>query len=176
MAKLTFVLSASFLLHLCSAIGVQNVVDSNSQLASLASSPSLGVRWDQWAALNRSVQGRLHIATPLSLPCFSSFNGQPSEPDPNACALVQQNYTEPDFRSEHFGSFMNVSTEICQHWYNLLSNAQSQWETCQETGSGCLLDDTNTTNPLAFKGKSCDLGNIPPYYVSSQLSDATCSL
>ena len=32
---------------------------------------------------------------------------------------------------------------------------------------GCLLDSTNVSNPLAFEGVDCRLGNVPPHYVSS---------
>ena len=45
---------------------------------------------------------------------------------------------------------------------------QTQWETCQASNvtDGCLLDPTNTTNPLAFEAVDCRLGNVPPYYLS----------
>ena len=49
-----------------------------------------------------------------------------------------------------------------------LARAQPQWETCQSSPSteGCLLDSSDPSNPLAYDGVNCQLGNIPPYYVS----------
>lgn len=70
----------------------------------------LGVDADQWAALNTSVGGRLRLSQPFELPCFTSFEGQSVSPDPVACATVQANYTDPVFRSEHFGTYMIVSS------------------------------------------------------------------
>lgn len=73
----------------------------------------LGVEAAGWAALNRSVRGSLHFTLPFELPCFSSFENSSEIPDPVACALVQQSYTDPVFRSEHFGAYMNVSIVFC---------------------------------------------------------------
>lgn len=75
----------------------------------------LGADWDQWAALNASVAGRLQLSKPFELPCFSSFEGQPVSSDPEACATVQANYTDPMFRSKRFGAYMDVSTAALPH-------------------------------------------------------------
>lgn len=69
----------------------------------------LGVDWDKWASLNASAGGNLHLSVPFELPCFSSFEGTPVQPNPTACAVVQQNYTSPVFRSAHYEAYMNVS-------------------------------------------------------------------
>ncbi|EKM56467.1 uncharacterized protein PHACADRAFT_207699 [Phanerochaete carnosa HHB-10118-sp] len=116
-----------------------------------APSRLLGVDWDLWTTLNASVDGHLHLSRPFELPCFSLFEGQAVSPDSLGCAAVQANYTDPVFRSEHFGAYM-----------------QSQWETCQATGSGCLLDDSDPTNPAAYQDKDCQTGNIAPAYIDVQ--------
>jgi len=42
---------------------------------------------------------------------------------------------------------------------------QSQWETCQSSQMGCLLDSDNPSDPAAFTNKTCFQGSISPYYV-----------
>ncbi|GJE86543.1 FAD-binding domain-containing protein [Phanerochaete sordida] len=107
--------------------------------------------WRDLAALNASVGGHLHLATPFALPCFSSFQGKSVSPDPVECDAIQANYTDSVMRSEHFGAMMN-----------------SQWETCQATSSGCLLDVTDPVDPAAYQHRDCEIGNIPPAYVEVQ--------
>lgn len=65
-------------------------------------------RATDWKALNATVGGRLHATLPFELPCFSTFNGVPVAADPDACSLVQQNYTQADFRIQHFSAYMIV--------------------------------------------------------------------
>lgn len=60
------------------------------------------------AALNSTVNGRLFQGTPVSLPCFSSFNGQPHAVDNGSCTAVQAGYTTPEFRAPMFGAYMQV--------------------------------------------------------------------
>ena len=68
----------------------------------------LGIPWNEWASLNASVGGRLHLTEPLEVPCFSLFEGTQISPNVSECAVIQQNYTNPEFRSGYFGGFMNV--------------------------------------------------------------------
>ncbi|EKM52309.1 uncharacterized protein PHACADRAFT_198375 [Phanerochaete carnosa HHB-10118-sp] len=43
------------------------------------------------------------------------------------------------------------------------------WETCQATGEQCLLDFSNTSDPLAFTPLStCAQGSVPNYYIGVQ--------
>ncbi|OCL14667.1 isoamyl alcohol oxidase [Glonium stellatum] len=86
---------------------------------------------------------------PLSLPCFSTYNGHPIQRDVTACVAIQANYTLDTFRSPQFGAFMNGQGEIC------LSNASDQ----------CLLDNTNPNDPIAYTNVSCNQGSVSPYYV-----------
>ncbi|KAF7350728.1 FAD-binding domain-containing protein [Mycena sanguinolenta] len=113
------------------------------------SAPSiLNVSSTQWDALNVSVGGRLHAATPFALPCFSRYNNVNVSVDEAACRIIQANYTSPTFRLESFSA-----------------NMQPQYETCMNTDSGCLLDSNNPGNPLATQGTSCNQGEISPYYI-----------
>lgn len=61
-----------------------------------------------WNALNATVGGRLHATLPFELPCFSTFNGQSVAANLSACATIQQNYTQAEFRLQHFGAYMDV--------------------------------------------------------------------
>jgi nitrilase len=114
-----------------------------------------------WTFLNDSVSGHLHTATPLSLPCFSIFNGQTVSPDPALCAQIQANYTSDTFRAQFYSGFMNNQDEMCE------SNATDQ----------CLLDNLNPTNPLAFTNKSCNNGSVSQYYIDvHSVSDVVAAL
>ncbi|KAM5541134.1 hypothetical protein V8D89_005063 [Ganoderma adspersum] len=101
-------------------------------------------------SLNLTVGGRLHSAVPFEQACFSTHEGQHVDVSSAACATIQANYTDPLYRVAHFGAYM-----------------ATQWETCQasEVTDGCLLDSSNVTNPLAFEGVDCRLGNVPPHYI-----------
>ncbi|KAI1789988.1 FAD-binding domain-containing protein [Ganoderma leucocontextum] len=101
--------------------------------------------------LNVTVGGRLHTAVPFENACFSILEGQHVNVSAAACAALQANYTNPLYRVDHFGAYMTP-----------------QWETCQSSKvtDGCLLDSSNVSNPLAFEGVNCRLGNVPPYYIN----------
>jgi hypothetical protein len=64
-------------------------------------------------ALNNSVNGRIHVNTPFSLPCFSSYEGRAVEPDAAACQAVQDNYASPTFLTEYPGAYMNYQDSMC---------------------------------------------------------------
>ncbi|KAF7343780.1 FAD-binding domain-containing protein [Mycena sanguinolenta] len=103
---------------------------------------------DQWQALNATVGGRLHAATPFALPCFSKYNNQSVEVDEGACSTIQANYTNPQYRLTSFSANMNP-----------------QYETCMATHSQCLLNSANSKDTLATNGISCDQGQISPFYI-----------
>ncbi|KAJ6593009.1 FAD-binding domain-containing protein [Mycena capillaripes] len=119
----------------------------------VSSTAILDVSLVQWQALNTTVGGRLHTATPFALPCFSEYNNLSVSVDEQACHAIQENYTSPDFRLESFSANMNV-----------------EYETCMSTESGCLLDTTNPQNPVVPENTSCDQGEIPPYYIDVRMS------
>ena len=126
--------------------------------------------------LNATVGGRLRIAVPFEKACFSTVEGQHVNVSAAACATLQANYTNPLYRMANFAAYMAVCSssrsfrkhQTVAHLFSL-SPPQPQWETCQssEVADGCLLDSTNVSNPLAFEGVDCRLGNVPPHYVSS---------
>lgn len=63
-----------------------------------------------WNDLNTTIGGRLHVGEPFEKACFSTFNGNPINPDASACSALQQNYTNPLFRVQQFGAYMLVSS------------------------------------------------------------------
>ncbi|RPD55526.1 FAD-binding domain-containing protein [Lentinus tigrinus ALCF2SS1-7] len=124
---------------------------SSSSTASVAAAATASASlFSALDVLNATVGGRLKKAVPFEAPCFSILEGKHVAVDTAACAAIQSNYTDPTFRVTHFGAYM-----------------LPQWETCQSssTSEGCLLDNSNPTNPLAIDGVNCQLGNVPPYYI-----------
>ena len=152
------------------ATTVVDLVDAVSQSSSLPFA---------FHFLNVSVGGRLHAATPFENACFSILQGQHVNVSAAACAALQANYTNPVYRVDHFGAYMLVSLSppLTRNtaFYLLASSPQPQWETCQASTAtdGCLLDSSNVNNSLAFDGVDCRLGNVPPYYVSTNTTNAT---
>ena len=63
---------------------------------------------DELIALNKAVNGRLYRGTPVSLPCFASYDGQPNVVSNASCAVVQAGYIVPEFRVQQFGAYMQV--------------------------------------------------------------------
>ncbi|KAM5541133.1 hypothetical protein V8D89_005062 [Ganoderma adspersum] len=115
-----------------------------------------------FSSLNATVGGRLHSAVPFERDCFSVVEGEPANVSAVGCATLQANYTNPLYRVAHFAAYMTP-----------------QWETCQssEAADGCLLDSSNVSNPLAFEGVDCRLGNVPPHYITVQsLADVQAAL
>ncbi|KAI9768106.1 MAG: hypothetical protein M1840_005140 [Geoglossum simile] len=105
-----------------------------------------------WDALNRTVNGRLHAVTPFALPCFSNYNGQSIQPNPDACATTQSNYNSALFRTDSFNGYTHNQGEICPG----------------PSTSQCILDNKNPTNPIAFGNASCGQGNLASYYIEVQ--------
>ncbi|PIL34928.1 hypothetical protein GSI_02715 [Ganoderma sinense ZZ0214-1] len=106
-----------------------------------------------FAHLNVTVGGRLNSAAPFEQACFSILEGQHVNASATACADLQANYHNPLYRVANFSAYM-----------------APHWETCQSSPAtdGCLLDSNNASNPLAFEGADCRLGNVPPYYIIVQ--------
>ncbi|KDQ63022.1 hypothetical protein JAAARDRAFT_120376 [Jaapia argillacea MUCL 33604] len=102
-----------------------------------------------WDSLNVTVGGRLAQGTPVSLPCFNTYDGQSYQRNGTACAAVESGYTSPSFRVENFGAYMQAS---------LLFSRTS-------TSEQCLLDMSNPSNPQAWTNFNCSQGAIPPYYI-----------
>ncbi|KAF7362599.1 FAD-binding domain-containing protein [Mycena venus] len=130
-----------------------------------SSTPILDISPPQWRALNSSVGGRLHAATPFALPCFSKYNNISVSVNEAECNAIQANYTSSEFRVERFSANMNVRLPCTPGVMCIADSTQVQYETCMSTHSGCLLDSANPRNPLAIDGTSCNQGEISPFYV-----------
>ncbi|EIW51643.1 FAD-binding domain-containing protein [Trametes versicolor FP-101664 SS1] len=148
----------SLLLTLVAALDVALALSLSPRNTTVQSTQQL---LSAYQLLNFTVGGRLASAVPLEKPCFSSYEGKPVAANSAACAAVQANYTDPTFRVTQFGAYM-----------------LPQWETCQaQASNGCLLDSNDPTNPLAFQGADCRLGNIPPHYIKvKSASDVQAAL
>ena len=92
---------------------------------------------------------RLYAATPLALPCFSSYNGKPVPVDPTACSTIQSKYTSATSRANLFSGYLNFQDEIC----------------AADEGDECLLDNRNPTDPLAYTNKCCNQGSISDHCI-----------
>ncbi|THH13439.1 hypothetical protein EW146_g6785 [Bondarzewia mesenterica] len=134
------VLSALYVLSLSGQASA--AIDSFAALSAITS--------HQWAQLNSTVGGKLYTAVPFAAPCFSVVNGVNVTVDAAACQAVQVAYTSPTLLVENFAAYM-----------------MPQCETCQAKSQKCLLDGTNTSDPLAWENVACQQGSISPYYVSS---------
>ncbi|KAI0595166.1 hypothetical protein F4775DRAFT_383507 [Biscogniauxia sp. FL1348] len=102
-----------------------------------------------WRAFNFSVQGRLHQAVPLALPCFALYNGQHTDVDAAQCALVRGNYTVAGFHAGEPAGYMNLQSEQC-------------WS---DPADQCVLDNTVSPAPAPPRGAPCNQGSVPAYYV-----------
>ncbi|KAJ7577456.1 FAD-binding domain-containing protein [Mycena floridula] len=108
----------------------------------------------QWRTLNATVQGRLLTTAPFARPCFQqAAAGTLGNFSAEQCEAVQKDYLDPFALTAALGAYTN-----------------GQWETCQSTGAGCLLDQTNPRNPLAdAPPKVCSQGSVPEFAVQSDL-------
>ena len=110
---------------------------------------------------NNTLGENLHIATPFSLPCFSTYEGYSVIPNASACSRIQTSYGDPTFRSQFYNAFMNSQDEIC------ISNVTEQ----------CLLDNEDTANPHAFTSTSCNQGSVSRFYIDVEsVSDIITAL
>ena len=113
---------------------------------------------DAWLAFNASVNGRLERDVPLALPCYSIYNGMPHTADETLCAQIREDYTDPSFRIEAVGGYMNGQGEGCM----------------SEPADQCLLDGTVSPAALPPANSSCNQGSVPSYYIAVQgTSDVT---
>ncbi|GAB1527167.1 hypothetical protein RhiTH_010342 [Rhizoctonia solani] len=105
----------------------------------------------EWASLNATVGGRLGRGVPLARDCYAQAGVNVTGPAAGLnCATVQSKYATDTWRAGIYGARMEL-----------------QWETCQKTNQGCLLDPNNTSNATAFSApRVCDQGSISPYYIT----------
>ncbi|KAF9262746.1 FAD-binding domain-containing protein [Marasmius fiardii PR-910] len=106
------------------------------------SSPSVHGSLD---ALNKTIGGRLLPGQPFVIPCAH-------HPESDECKLIQKGYLDSVFRSTAPGGSGYINT---------------QWETCQSTGEGCLLDHTNPLDlsTVSKQKGGCGMGSVSEYYI-----------
>ncbi|KAJ1306336.1 hypothetical protein OPQ81_011032 [Rhizoctonia solani] len=105
----------------------------------------------EWNTLNATVGGRLGRGVPLARDCYAQAGVNVTGPAPGLdCATVQNKYAADTWRAGIYGARMSL-----------------QWETCQKTNQGCLLDPNNPKNTSAFSAPQvCDQGGVSPYYIA----------
>ncbi|CAE7122014.1 unnamed protein product, partial [Rhizoctonia solani] len=105
----------------------------------------------EWNTLNATVGGRLARGVPIARDCYAQAGVNVTGPAPGLdCATVQSKYTTDTWRAGIYGARMPL-----------------QWETCQKTNQGCLLDPNDPKNATAFSSpRVCDQGSISPYYIT----------
>ncbi|KAH7335056.1 hypothetical protein B0J17DRAFT_720576 [Rhizoctonia solani] len=111
----------------------------------------LNLSQSEWDAFNTTVGGRLGRGVPFARDCFDLVGPgvEPTVPGAN-CGIVQAKYSDNAFRAQ-----LNGPREV------------TQWEICQKTNEGCLLDSSNPTNASAYSPPAvCYQGSVSPYYVS----------
>ncbi|KAH7335066.1 hypothetical protein B0J17DRAFT_720598 [Rhizoctonia solani] len=90
----------------------------------------------EWNTLNTTVGGRLSRGVPIARDCYPQAGVNVTDPAPGLdCATVQNNYANYTWRDGLYGALTPISL---------------QWETCQKTNQGCLLDPKNPKNATAF--------------------------
>lgn len=89
-------------------VGIHVFLVGPKVAAKLVYTPASSISTSQWAQLNETVGGRLQRALPYSAPCFSIVNGLNVTPDVELCTIRQENFTNPFYRIEQFGAWMEV--------------------------------------------------------------------
>ncbi|KAH0491424.1 hypothetical protein TgHK011_002857 [Trichoderma gracile] len=120
--------------------------------ASALTSPVLAVPRQAWTSLNASVSGRLHIATPAGLPCFTGYNIawglEPNVPNAEQCQKVESGLTSSIDIIQTFGSYHNPT-----------------FSTCMARDERCTL---SANGPKGIANGTCFQGTAPDYYVDAR--------
>ncbi|GAB1527168.1 hypothetical protein RhiTH_010343 [Rhizoctonia solani] len=119
-------------------------------LGGVSAKDPLSVSQSEWGAFNATLGGRLGRGVPFARDCFESvdFGVGPAAPG-TQCSTVQAKYPDNAFRAQLYGP-----------------RQVTQWEICQKTSEGCLLDSNNPTNSSAYSPPAvCHQGSVSPYYV-----------
>ncbi|CAE6373509.1 unnamed protein product [Rhizoctonia solani] len=104
----------------------------------------------EWDIFNATVGGRLGQGVPFARDCFSRVGPGVGPTVPGTdCGTIQSKYADNAFRAQLYGP-----REV------------TQWEICQKTNKGCLLDSNNPSNASAYSPPAvCHQGSVSPYYV-----------
>ncbi|CAE7101371.1 unnamed protein product [Rhizoctonia solani] len=133
----------------------------------------LSISKSEWDAFNATVGGRLSRGVPFARDCFSLVGTGVGPTSPGTdCGTVQAKYLDngaylhvincPQFRFclEAFREQLYGPREV------------TQWEICQKTNEGCLLDSNNPGNASAYSPPAvCHQGSVSPYYLDVRDSD-----
>ncbi|KAI0146228.1 FAD-binding domain-containing protein [Xylariaceae sp. FL1272] len=115
----------------------------------------------RWDALNATVGGRLHLNTPLAVPCFTDYNGRQVELDEDRCTTIRENYIVAGFRANYSSGYYYSQGEIC----------------LSDPSDACTLESSLTPAALPVPGSSCNQGSLPSYYINvQQSSDITAAM
>ncbi|UKZ79483.1 hypothetical protein TrVFT333_007238 [Trichoderma virens FT-333] len=103
-----------------------------------------------WKSLNDSVSGRLHLATPAGLPCFTSYESawglDANAPNVAQCQAVESGLSTSLDIISRFGGYHNPT-----------------FSTCMKRGQKCTLTATE-----GVRNDTCFQGTVPDYYVDAQ--------
>ncbi|KAL7928323.1 hypothetical protein V8C35DRAFT_326041 [Trichoderma chlorosporum] len=100
-----------------------------------------------WKALSNEVSGKLHVASPLGRPCFSTLNGESVSIEETECVTTQDNYFNGSFRTDRYEGFLHLFGDGC------ISNTTDE----------CFFhngDPLSSTNNL-----QCNQGLVSQYYL-----------
>ncbi|KAL7945855.1 hypothetical protein V8C42DRAFT_321755 [Trichoderma barbatum] len=117
----------------------------------VASSSNIFAVPDQaWKSFNASVSGRLHLATPAGLPCFTNYESawglNANVPDAAQCQAVESGLSTSIEIIQRFGSYHNPTFSTCMN----------RGQRCTLTANGGIREDT------------CFQGTVPDYYVDAR--------
>ncbi|KKP02623.1 ent-kaurene oxidase [Trichoderma harzianum] len=103
-----------------------------------------------WKSLNDSVSGRLHLASPAGLPCFTSYESawglDANAPNAAQCQTVKSGLSTSLDIISRFGGYHNPT-----------------FSTCMRRGQKCTLTATE-----GIRNDTCFQGTVPDYYVDAQ--------
>lgn len=115
----------------------------------------LEVTPSQWASLNESVSGRLHLNYPLGLSCYNSYSsGCQTQIKAEAhylnltqCSILEQTRTTGTYLANQPSGYLYGDITFCQ-----------------AKGQGCPLKYSSPDSLLPIPG-SCYQGAVPDYYI-----------
>ncbi|KAL4979770.1 hypothetical protein BDW66DRAFT_157213 [Aspergillus desertorum] len=126
------------------SLGAVNALAHHRHTVSLSS-----VSQEAWAALNKTVGGRLYDGEPMLAPCYSRYDGQAQSINSEECTLLQNGRRNGSFTSNQFGGYR-----------------QSNWGACQAAGKSCTFD-VELTSPDS-PAEVCYQGSVPSKYVDAR--------
>ncbi|CAE6433155.1 unnamed protein product, partial [Rhizoctonia solani] len=112
----------------------------------------LALSQSDWNAFNATVEGQLGRGAPFARGCFDNVDLGVGPAVPGTeCSTVQAKYADNAFRAQLYGP-----------------RQVTQWEICQKTNEGCLLDSNNPSNSSSYSPPAvCHQGSVSPYYTQN---------